>query len=204
MTKVKICGITNHKDAIDAINLGADFIGLNFYTKVPRYIKLKEARKIAKNTPKKVKKVGIFVNSTLNNIKKISKNFDLDYIQLHGNETPKFCKEVKKATKKKIIKALRIKNKNDIIKIKRFDVDYMMFDAYKEGHYGGTGKIIDFNLLKGIKKNYFLSGGLNPTNVEKAIKRLKPYVVDTSSGIERSLGKKDYKKMKLFIERAKK
>ncbi len=78
-----------------------------------------------------------------------------------------------------------------------------MFDAYKKGHYGGTGKIIDFNLLKGIKKNYFLSGGLNPTNVKKAIKRLKPYVVDTSSGVEKSLGKKDYKKIKLFIEAAK-
>jgi|TARA_B100001964_G_C14239918_1_gene604437 phosphoribosylanthranilate isomerase len=203
MTLVKICGLTNYKDAMDAINLGADFIGLNFYTKVPRYIRLKEARKIAENTPKKAKKVGIFVNSTLNNIKKISKDIDLDYIQLHGNESPKFCKEVKKATKKKVIKALRIKNKNDLIKIKKFDVDYLMFDAYKKGHYGGTGKIIDFNLLKGIKKNYFLSGGLNPTNVKKAIKRLKPYVVDTSSGVEKSLGKKDYKKIKLFIEAAK-
>ena len=203
MTKVKICGITNYEDAMDAINLGADFIGLNFYRKVPRYIKLREARKISKNAPKRVKKVGIFVNSTLKNIKKIAKEIDLDCIQLHGNESPEFCREVKKATGKKVIKAIRVKSRRDLKKINKFDADFFMFDAYKKGHYGGTGKSIDFNLLKGIKKKYFLSGGLNQNNVKKAIEKLKPFVVDASSGVEKSLGKKDYNKMKRFIEAAK-
>ena len=203
MTKVKICGITNYEDAMDAINLGADFIGLNFYRKVPRYIKLREARKISKNAPKRVKKVGIFVNSTLKNIKKIAKEIDLDCIQLHGNESPEFCREVKKATGKKVIKAIRVKSRMDLKKINKFDADFFMFDAYKKGHYGGTGKSIDFNLLKGIKKKYFLSGGLNQNNVKKAIEKLKPFVVDASSGVEKSLGKKDYNKMKRFIEAAK-
>ncbi len=203
MTKVKICGITNYEDAMDAIRLGADFIGLNFYRKVPRYIKLKEARKIAKDATKKTKKVGIFVNSTLGNIKRISKEIGLDYIQLHGNESPEFCREVKRSTRKKIIKAIRIKSIGDLKKINKFDVDLFIFDAYKKGHYGGTGKSIDFNLLKGIKKKYFLSGGLNQSNVRKAIKELNPFVVDVSSGVEKSIGKKDYNKVKAFIEAAK-
>ncbi len=203
MTKVKICGITNYEDAMDAIRLGADFIGLNFYRKVPRYIKLKEARKIAKDATKKTKKVGIFVNSTLSNIKRISKEIGLDYIQLHGNESPEFCREVKRSTKKNIIKAIRIKSIGDLKEINKFDVDLFIFDAYKKGHYGGTGKGIDFNLLKGIKKKYFLSGGLNQSNVRKAIKELNPFVVDVSSGVEKSIGKKDYNKVKAFIEAAK-
>lgn len=203
MTKVKICGITNYEDAMDAAKLGADFIGLNFYRKVPRYIKLKEARKIARDALEKTKKVGIFVNSTLSNIKKISKEIGLDYIQLHGNESPEFCRQVKKATKKKIIKAIRVKSKRDLKKISDFDVDFFIFDAYKEGHYGGTGKSIGFSLLKGVKEKYFLSGGLNPNNVKKAIKKLNPFVVDVSSGVEKSLGKKDHNKVKAFIEAVK-
>ncbi len=203
MTKVKICGITNYEDAMEAARLGADFIGLNFYRKVPRYIKLKEARKIARDTPKKTKKVGIFVNSTLNNIKKISKEIGLDYIQLHGNESPEFCREAKKATKKKIIKAIRVKSRRYLKKVSDFDADFFIFDAYKGGHYGGTGKSIDFSLLKGVKEKYFLSGGLNPGNVRKAIKKLNPFVVDVSSGVEKSIGKKDHKKLKAFIEAAK-
>ena len=203
MTKVKICGITNYEDAMDAIQLGADFIGLNFYRKVPRCIQLKEAKKIARDTPKKTKKVGIFVNSTLNNIKKISKEIGMDYIQLHGDESPEFCREVKKATGKKVIKAIRAKSRRDLGKIRDFDADFFIFDAYKKGHYGGTGKSIDFSLLKGVKGKYFLSGGLNPGNVKKAIKELNPFAVDVSSGVEKSIGKKDYKQMKAFIEAAK-
>ncbi len=203
MTKVKICGITNYEDAMDAAKLGADFIGLNFYRKVPRYIKLKEARKIARDAPEKTKKVGIFVNSTLSNIKKISREIGLDYIQLHGNESPEFCRQVKKSTKKKIIKAIRVKSRRDLKKISNFDVDFFIFDAYKKGHYGGTGKSIGFSLLKGVKKKYFLSGGLNPNNVKMAIKKLNPFVVDVSSGVEKSLGKKDHRKIKAFIDAVK-
>jgi phosphoribosylanthranilate isomerase len=127
----------------------------------------------------------------------------LDYIQLHGNESPKFCNNVKRETGKKIIKAIRIKNKSDLAKLNKFNVDYFIFDAFKKGHYGGTGKSFDFKLIKGVKKRFFLSGGLNPGNVKKAIKIIHPFAVDTSSGIEKSIGKKDYKKIKAFIGAAK-
>ncbi len=203
MVKVKICGITNLEDAINAVKLGADYIGLNFYRKSPRCIEESEAKKIIGKLPKSAKKVGIFANEGFGNIIKIAKNLNLGLIQLHGDETPEYCKQLKDKSKKSIIKAFRIKNNEDIKKIGSYNVDFLMFDASKEGMFGGTGKTFDWNALKGIKKPFFLSGGLSPENVKEAIRIAKPYAVDAASGVEENPRKKDYCKMKEFIEAAK-
>lgn len=205
MTKVKICGITNEKDALNAASLGADFLGFNFYKKSPRHIDEKKAEEIIKVLPARIKKAGVFVNEDADAVIKISKNLGLDLVQLHGNETLQYCKKVKKQGKIKIIKAFRIKDKNDIRKIKPYKghVNYLMFDAYNEGMFGGTGKTFDWKLVTGVKKPFFLSGGLNPSNVKKAIKTAKPFAIDTASGVELSPGVKDLIKMKAFIEAAK-
>jgi phosphoribosylanthranilate isomerase len=203
MTKVKICGITNYEDAANAAILGADYIGFNFYKSSPRYIDESEVKKIIERMPNSVKKVGVFVNEKLDAVKRIVKDLNLDLIQLHGGETPEYCKQIKKETKKGIIKSFRIKDKSDIEKIKEYNVDYYLFDAYKEGLFGGTGKTFDHSLLKNIKRKFFLSGGLNEKNVKEAIKTTKPFAVDTASGVEKNPRKKDPKKMEEFIKAAK-
>src|SRR3989338_10306528 len=203
MTKVKICGITNYEDAAHAAILGADYLGFNFYELAPRHVDESEVKKFIGRLPNHVKKVGVFVNQNPDKVKKIVKNLDLDLIQLHGDETQDYCSKLKAGTKKKIIKAFRIKEKEDIDKIKNYNADYLMFDAHKEGMFGGTGKTFDWKIIKGVNKPFFLSGGLNPKNVREAIRIAKPYAVDAASGVEANPRKKDYDKMKRFIEAAK-
>ncbi|MEK6876397.1 MAG: phosphoribosylanthranilate isomerase [Nanoarchaeota archaeon] len=203
MTKVKVCGITNYEDAAHAAILGSDYLGFNFYELSPRYIDESEVKKFIGRLPKNVRKVGVFVNQNLDAVKKIVENLDLDLIQLHGDETQDYCSKLKAETKKQIIKAFRIKDKNDINKIKNYNVDYLMFDAYKEGMFGGTGRTFDWKIIKGANKPFFLSGGLNPKNVKEAIRIAKPYAVDVASGVEANQRKKDYNKIKEFIECAK-
>ena len=205
MAKVKICGITNEDDAINAAKLGADFLGFNFYKKSPRYIDEKKAKEIINKISSRIKKVGVFVNADAGTVIKISKSLGLDLAQLHGNETLQYCKKVKKQAKIKIIKAFRIKDNNDICKIKPYkgNVDYLMFDSYNNRMFGGTGNAFEWKLVAGIKKPFFLSGGLNYKNVRQAIKTAHPFAVDVASGIEKNPRKKDIAKMKEFIEAAK-
>ena len=203
MTKVKICGITNYEDAAHAAILGADYLGFNFYELAPRHVDESEVKKFIGRLPNHVKKVGVFVNQNPDKVKKIVKNLYLDLIQLHGDETQDYCGKLKADTKKQIIKAFRIKDKNDINKIKDYNVDYLMFDASEKGMFGGTGKTFDWKIVKAINKPFFLSGGLNPENVKEAIRTAKPYAVDAASGIEINPRKKDYRKMKEFIENSK-
>src|SRR3989338_3400535 len=203
MTKVKICGITNYEDAAHAAILGADYLGFNFYELSPRHVDESEVKKFIGRLPKNIKKVGVFVNQNLDKGEKIVKALDLDLIQLHGDETRDYCSKLKAETKKQIIKAFRIKDKNDINKIKNYNVDYLMFDASEKGMFGGTGKTFDWKIVKAINKPFFLSGGLNPENVKEAIRTAKPYAVDSASGIEINPRKKDYRKMKEFIENSK-
>ena len=203
MTKVKICGITNYEDAAHAAILGADYIGFNFYELSPRHVDESEVKKFIGRLPKNVKKVGVFVNQNLDKVKKIVKALDLDLIQLHGDETQDYCSKLKAETKKHIIKAFRIRSKEDIKKISNYNVDFLMFDAYKEEMFGGTRKTFDWKIINGVNKPFFLSGGLNPKNVKEAIRTAKPYAVDAASSVEETLRKKDYKKMEKFIEAAK-
>ena len=203
MTKVKICGITNYEDAAHAAILGADYIGFNFYELSPRHVDESEVKKFIGKLPKNVKKVGVFVNQNLDKVKKIVKALDLDLIQLHGDETQDYCSKLKAETKKHIIKAFRIRSKEDIKKISNYNVDFLMFDAYKEEMFGGTRKTFDWKIINGVNKPFFLSGGLNPKNVKEAIRIAKPYAVDAASSVEETLRKKDYKKMEKFIEAAK-
>ena len=204
MTKIKICGITNYKDAQNAIDLGADFLGFNFYSKSPRYVNKYLAKFLINEIDKKILKVGVFVNEDINKINEIVNSCNLDLIQLSGNESIQYLNTLKKSTNKKIINAIRIKNGLNIKKLNAFDSDYIMLDSFKEGFYGGTGESFDLNLIKNVNnKKLFLAGGLNDINVNEAIKKLNPFAVDVCSSIESSPGKKDFNKMKTFIEAVK-
>jgi len=201
MTKIKICGITNLEDAQNAADLGADFLGFNFYSKSPRFIDYNKVNEIVRKLNGKVRIVGVFVNENIDNVKKISEYCNLDLIQLSGDENNDEIIQLREKTNKKIIKTFRIKNKINANSINSFDSNYILMDTFKNGLYGGTGESFDLNMINGVdNKKLFLAGGLNNKNVNKAIEKLKPFAVDVCSSIESKPGKKDYDKMKLFVE----
>ena len=204
MTKIKICGITNAKDAKFAAELGADYLGFNFYIKSPRHLFPSTAKKIIGKINGDAKIVGIFVNESIASIKKISKSCGLDFIQLSGDEDEKFLHALKEKIKIPIIKSFRIKGKNAIHCRGTSKPDYILIDSYKKKQYGGTGQTFDLRLAKKFdSKKLFLAGGLDSHNVKLAIAQISPYAVDVCSGIESSCGIKDHEKMKKFVEAAK-
>lgn len=199
MVKVKICGITNLKDALSAVSLGADALGFIFYKKSPRYIKPEKAKNIISKIPAFINTIGVFVDEKESTVKKIASYCDLDVLQFHGDETSSYCKRFKGY---RIIKAFRIKDKVDIKTISKYKVDAYLLDTYKIDTPGGTGKTFNWNLvkkIKGLRTAIILSGGLNHRNVKKAVKITSPYAVDASSGLERRVGRKDYKLLELFF-----
>ena len=201
MTKIKICGITNYEDAQNALDLGAGFLGLNFYSKSPRYVVYKKAHDIISKLNGKAGIVGVFVNENIDKLKEISEHCNLDLIQLSGDEDCQYVDKLRNSIKQKIIKAFRIKNKINDNLINSFNSDYIMLDSFKDGFHGGTGEKFDLSSVSGAdNRKLFLAGGLTDANVKEAIKKLNPFAVDVCSSIESKPGKNDYGKMKKFIE----
>ncbi len=197
IVKVKICGITNYEDAVAAVNMGADLIGFNFYRKSPRYIPPEKATLIIDRLPAFINIAGVFVNASFEQIREIMETCQLNWIQLHGDESPEFCESFLSLTVK-TMKALRVKDKTDIERADEYYTDAILLDAFEKGKYGGTGKTFDWNIVGHISKRIFLAGGINPDNVTQAIAP-GVYGIDVCSGIESEPGKKDHKKMqKLF------
>ncbi|MCM8783296.1 MAG: phosphoribosylanthranilate isomerase [Candidatus Omnitrophica bacterium] len=201
--KVKICGITNLEDAKQAVDLGADILGFVF-ARSPRQITPQKAKAIIKNLPPFVIRVGVFVNEKLENIEKIVNFCRLNLVQLHGEESPDFCKKVRKFVG--VIKAFRMRSALELKKMLNYDVDAYLLDSFVTGVYGGTGKTFDWGLAikaKRIlnKRPLILSGGLNPENIAQAIKKVRPYAVDTSSGVEKFPGKKDKVLLKRYFRK---
>jgi phosphoribosylanthranilate isomerase len=198
--KVKICGITNLGDAIAAIGAGCNALGFVFYKKSPRYITPLHTKKIIRLIPSRILKIGVFVNAKEKTIKNIAKTCRLDMLQFHGNESAQFCNKFKGY---RIIKAFRVKDKLDLRAISGYRTFAYLFDTFEKTKIGGTGKKFNWNLLASrdkIKRTLFLSGGLNKNNVKEAIKTVCPNWLDVSSSVEIRPGKKDYKKIKEFIE----
>jgi phosphoribosylanthranilate isomerase len=204
MVKVKICGITNKEDALSAAKSGCDGLGFIFYRKSPRYISPEKAREIIAELPARVIKIGVFVNSREKTIKAIARKCSLDMLQFHGSQTPEFCGRFKGF---KIIKSFRVKNKLKLAEILRYRTFAYLFDSFSPGRFGGTGKTLNWKFLArelaGIKTPVFLAGGLNEKNVKTAVKAVRPEWVDASSRLEIELGRKDKRKVKKFISRAK-
>ena len=208
--KVKICGVKSINHVKACIKGKAKMIGFNFYNKSPRFINLKTAEKISNFAKKKIKRVGVIANINIKEIKKITETVDLDYLQFHGNETPGFIRKVKKISKTKIIKALKISNKNDIKKISNFQKvsDYILIDTKivtkKNLNFKKKSRELDWNLFKKIKdkQTLILSGAININNLEQAIKDSNIRFVDVSSSLETIPGKKNIKKINKFLKLA--
>jgi len=198
VVKVKICGITNADDALAAVDMGADLIGFNFYEPSPRYIHPDKAVKIIDKLPTCIDTAGIFVNAdaeTLNNL--VNQGF-LNWVQLHGDETPDFCKSLDWLNVR-TIKAIRVKTRKQIDNAGQFGTDAILLDTFNPTSYGGTGKTFDWSWIENIHKRVFLAGGINPDNAVEAIEH-GVYGIDICSGIESKPGKKDHKLMEQLFK----
>lgn len=203
MLRIKICGITNTEDAFAAIACGADALGFVFYSKSPRSVKPETARSIISSLPPLVTTVGVFVDEDKANLEKIVSYTGLDIVQLHGSESPEYFN-----LSRKTIKAIRVKDLADLKQLNQYRATAaFLLDTYSPESIGGTGHIFNWEIAVEAKKlgRVILAGGLTPDNIENAVKLVQPYAVDVASGVEGSIkGKKDLKKLKLFIERARK
>ncbi len=207
MTKVKICGITNKEDALIAINYGADAIGVVNVKESKRFVDLNKARGIFDALPIFVSKVVVSMPESIEEALEISKT-RANYIQLHGDETVDFVRELKEKTNLGIIKKISV-DENSLENSKRYSrvADAILLDTRVRGLSGGTGKTHDWDIsrkiVESIRKPVILAGGLNPGNLKEAIEKVRPYAVDTSSGVESRPGKKDKRKVEQFIMVAK-
>ena len=202
MVRIKVCGITNEKDALKAANLGAWAVGFIFYKKSPRFVSPFKARKIIETIPPFITTVGVFVDQPFGAVKDIIEHCGLGVVQLHGSEDPHFCQRIRRS-KTKVIKVIRVGDSINISALKEYKVDAFLFDTADDTLHGGTGKTFNWKLLMEVKSlniPIILSGGLNNQNVIEPVNELKPYAVDVNSTIEETVGKKDPKKMKEFID----
>jgi phosphoribosylanthranilate isomerase len=200
MIKVKICGITNLEDALLATELGADALGFIFYRKSPRYVAPAAAREIIAQLPPFVGSVGVFVDEGAQEVRELAAQVGLDWIQVHGQESPDYCRRLGR----RVIKGFRIKDENSLKDLEPFQgaVQAFLLDTYKKGQVGGTGETFDWELARraGQYGKIVLAGGLTPDNVAQAIQVAQPQAVDTASGTEASPGKKDPEKLRAFFE----
>lgn len=200
MTRVKICGITGFEDARDAVLLGASAIGLNFYPGSPRYIEASHAAKIIEKLPPFVTVVGVFVNHPdPQNVEDFAVSLGLHAVQLHGSETPDYCSMIQRV---KVIKAFRVDSSFRVDSLRSHGSGAFLLDAGSPDRFGGTGKVFDWELVFGANAfgSIIIAGGLTPENVPELIRKLHPFAVDVASGVESRPGKKDYEKMRRFID----
>jgi len=178
--------------------MGADLLGFNFYPKSPRFISPEKAVKIINKLPGFIDIAGVFVNESFKQIQETISRCQLNWVQLHGDESPKFC-QLFLSLNVKTMKALRVKAQSDIRQAESYFTDAILLDAFHPEKYGGTGITFDWNIVGHIGKRIFLAGGINPDNAATAVE-LGVYGIDVCSGIEEAPGKKDHKKMKKLFE----
>lgn len=197
MTRVKICGIKNKADALAAARAGADAIGLVFANS-PRRIDVETARAICASLPPFVSRVGVFVNEDVAVVNEIATRCGLTALQFHGDEDAEYCRQFSLP----VLKSISVRTAQDLMGIDRFPAAAFVVDAYHPIFRGGTGETFDWSLLdKRPNVPIILAGGLSPGNLADAIRRVNPYGVDVSSGVEVN-GEKDQKLIQSFIEEA--
>ncbi|MBF0105939.1 MAG: phosphoribosylanthranilate isomerase [Deltaproteobacteria bacterium] len=200
--KVKICGITNEQDALDAIDLGADFLGFNFYPDSPWHLHPEKLREFIDEIPYNIKKAGVFVNAQPRFVIDVVTDLNLDYMQFNGDESAGYCNQFGRP----YIRAITPTSVDDLLALKEYDADFFLVETFINTS-DGAGMITNWDLARQAavqhKKPIFLSGGLDPKNIETAIITVKPYGIDITSGVEFAPGKKDYRQMEVFIKKAK-
>lgn len=196
--KIKICGITNEADAAAAVDAGTDALGFIFYEGSPRCVAPERVAGIVAGLPPIVVPVGVFVNAQVDEVDEICETAGIRVAQLHGDESPGFCSKLDRP----VIKALRVRDESWKSDAAAYPVGAVLLDTFAEDRYGGTGVPFDWRLVEGSSHRIILSGGLNPHNVAEAVRSVRPYAVDTGSGVEREPGLKDHEKIRAFVEAA--
>lgn len=204
---VKICGITRSQDAELAVGLGANALGFVCWPNSPRYISVEAASAIAAHVPANVLKVGVFVDQPAEEVARIMDEIGLGVAQLHGHESPEYCRELTKkyvvsGFNRTVIKAVAMSG-NGSVNIADFEPDVLLLvDAHDPEKFGGTGKTVNWDAAREIAatRRTILAGGLNAANVKLAVRSVRPYGVDVSSGVEMAPGVKDPNRMRAFFE----
>jgi phosphoribosylanthranilate isomerase len=200
---VKICGVTNQVDALAAVEAGADALGFMFYPTSPRHVAAAVVGEIVRRLPPHVLTVGVFVNPVFEEARDIAAACGLGGIQLHGDEVPELCARFAPL---KVWKAFRIRDEDSLKPLTRYAVDAWLLDAYSAKGLGGTGECFNWDLAvraKSMGRPVVLAGGLTPENAAEAVRQVRPWGVDVSSGVETSPGQKDHAKVRAFIRAAK-
>lgn len=200
MTKVKICGLMELVHVKAAVEAGADAIGFVFADS-SRRVTINRAKELAQDIPNNVLKIGVFVDASRVEMERAFREVSLDFIQYHGNESQAFIESIGLPS----IKALPVRSMDDVAEAVRFTADYYLFDAPGTVYQGGSGVTFDWELLQGSgisTEQLILAGGLNAENVGEAIKRVNPFMVDVSSGVERNK-RKDVALIRAFVRAVK-
>ena len=199
MTLVKICGITNLDDALAAVAAGADALGFNFYKPSPRYITPQHAREIIEQLPQSLLTVGVFVNEETATVTAIAGEAGLRALQLHGDESPEYCRELADYY---VIKTFAVSDTFDVETAKAYEVEAIMLDTKHNRLRGGTGRVFDWSVAQRLRpmiRKLFLAGGLSPENIENAVQIVHPFAVDACSALEDTPGKKNHERMRVFV-----
>lgn len=203
MTLVKICGITNLEDALMCTAAGADALGFNFYRQSPRYIEPLTARQIINSLPKKILPVGVFVNEpTPAAVERIASDSGVGAVQLHGDESPEYCRAL---GDRYVIKVLKAGTGFEPQIALEYEGRAIMLDTFDPEIRGGTGRVFDWSIARKTRTlvpTLFLAGGLSPENVREAIMAVNPYAVDACSSLEELPGKKDSSRVEAFVKAA--
>lgn len=209
VVKVKICGLTRPDDAALAAELGAWALGVIFAPESPRHVSIERAAEVLAAAPSGVERIGVFVNADAGEIAEAVEACGLTAVQLHGEESPQDCREIKKHTGVPVIKALAVSGAESLERVVQFDTDYILLDTYHPERRGGTGEVFDWNLPAALGEGFrsgrlILAGGLNPLNILDAVRAAAPFAVDVSSGIESAPGIKDPVQLRLLFEKIRK
>ncbi len=197
---MKICGLTNARDVEAVVDAGADAVGFNFCRTSKRWIAPGEAATLARRLPAFVTRVGVFVDSPRDEIESIAGEVGLDALQLHGDEPP----ELARSLSRRIIRAVRVRDERDFDDVEAYGAAAVLVDAYVAGQVGGTGVRCDWELAQRAARRFplILAGGLDCDNVAASVREVRPYAVDVASGVEEAPGRKDPRKVRAFVERA--
>jgi len=204
-SKVKICGITNLDDAAAAVEAGADALGFVLYRESPRYIEPHVVKQIIAELPPFVLPIGVFVNEDAKVVRDLMDSCGLALAQLHGDETATYCETLGRP----VLKAIRLKDRSSFLALAEFrgraGVRGILLDTYLQDAYGGTGRTPDWSLASEVARaaTVVLAGGLTAENVGVAVRTVRPYGVDVSSGVEDRPGKKNREKIRAFVQAAK-
>lgn len=199
--KIKICGITNARDAAAAAEAGADALGFVLWEGSKRFVSVETAAKIAPLLPPHVIRVGVFVDAPEELVYRAVRECGLNVLQFHGNETPEYCTQFGLMS----MKAIRVKDEEAIELSRKYTTEALLLDAWSPAGQGGTGEMFDWDLaveIRRLGRTVFLAGGLTAENVAEAIRKVSPFGIDVSSGVESAPGRKDHRKIQAFIQAA--